>query len=561
MDVEARASQGLDVSAESAAWDRFVESFLEGSFEAHPPFAVSAGRHDFDGRLPDWSREGIERDAARLRDARERADAFDPSCLDERRAFERDFVISQAESDLFWLEGSESPWRNPIFYAGSLDPSLYLNRRYAPLDDRLRAFVSFARAVPLAAAQVRENLAAPLPRTFAELGATTFSGLGSFLETDVPGVFAGVEDAGLQAAFGAANADAAKAFRELGAWFQDRVASAPTDRGSFALGPERYARMLRDTERVDLPLERVREAGWRELARNRAALAEACERLAPGLTPAEAVARVQTEKPAEGPVAAARRQLAGLRRFLDETGLVSIPGEEQALVAEAPPYQRWNAAYIEIPGPYDRHLPSVYYIAPPDPAWSPEERAAYLPAEEDLLFITIHEVWPGHFLQFLHSNRAASKLGQVFVGYGFAEGWAHYAEELMWEAGFGGGDPRVRIGQIQNALLRNVRYLVSLGLHTGEMTVAEAERMFREEAFQDPANARQQAARGTFDPGYLNYTLGKLMVRKLREDWTAPRGGRDAWRDFHDRFLSYGGPPIPLVRRAMLGEAGDPLPI
>jgi uncharacterized protein (DUF885 family) len=265
---------------------------------------------------------------------------------------------------------------------------------------------------------------------------------------------------------------------------------------------------------------------------------------------------VLEEKPPEGPVEAARRQLAGLRRFIEEKELVSIPGNEEALIAEAPAYQRWNSAFIDIPGPYDMHLPSTYYISPPDPSWSPEERAAYLPGEADLLFVTIHEVWPGHFLQFLHSHRCESETGRLFVGYGFAEGWAHYAEELMWEVGFGDGDPRLRIGQLQNALLRNVRFLVAIGLHTGRMTLDDAERMFREQAFQDPANARQQAARGTFDPAYLNYTLGKLMVRKLRADWTAERGGRRAWRDLHDRLLSFGGPPLPLVRRALLGPGG-----
>ncbi|MBA2564522.1 MAG: DUF885 family protein, partial [Gemmatimonadetes bacterium] len=153
-----------------------------------------------------------------------------------------------------------------------------------------------------------------------------------------------------------------------------------------------------------------------------------------------------------------------------------------------------------------------------------------------------------------------SRLGGVFVGYAFAEGWAHYAEEMMWEAGFNAGDPETRIGQLQNALMRNVRYLAAIGLHARGMTVAQAERMFREHAFLDPANARQQAARGTFDPAYGNYTLGKLMLRKLREDWTAERGGRAAWRDFHDRVLSFGGPPVPLVRQAMLGaDAGLPL--
>jgi uncharacterized protein (DUF885 family) len=283
-------------------------------------------------------------------------------------------------------------------------------------------------------------------------------------------------------------------------------------------------------------------------------LKQECGRFAPGQSLPQCIAKMNSRKPPKGPVHAAQAQLDTLERFLREKNLVSIPGTEEALVRESPPHQRFNSAYIDIPGPYEKGLPSIYYIAPPDPSWSPEERAAYVPGTADLLFTSIHEIWPGHFLQFLHSNRAKSKFGQVFVGYAFAEGWAHYTEEMMWEAGLGNGDPEIHIGQLSNALLRNVRYLSSIGLHTKGMSVAESERMFREQGLQDPGNARQQAARGTYDPAYLNYTLGKLMIRDLREDWTRERGARQAWREFHDRFLSFGGPPIPLVRRAMAGN-------
>ncbi len=544
--------QGNDASA---AWDRFVTSFLEDYFEAHPVFAAGAGRHEHDGRLPDWSREGLAAEAARLRAERRKAEAFDPASLDPGRGFERDYLLAQIDCDLFWRTEAEQPLRNPLFYAGPLDPSLYLTRDYASPADRLRAYIRYAREVPRAAASIRENLqasGAPMPRSFADLGEMSFSGLADYCEGDVPGIFAAVDEAALQAELRTVTAPAAAALRALGAWCREQAAP-DGDSSGYRLGPGLFQRMLRDTERVEVPLDELEAAGRRELERNLADLREACAAYAPGLSVEGCLARVQAEKPAEGPVGAARRQLAGLRRFVEEQGLVSIPGEEEALIEEAPPYQRWNSAYIDIPGAYDRHLPSIYYISPPDPAWTPEERDAYLPGEADLLFITAHEVWPGHFLQFLHSHRAASPLGRLFVGYGFAEGWAHYSEELMWEAGFGAGDPGIRIGQLQNALLRNVRYLVAIGLHAGDMTLAEAERMFRELAFQDPANARQQAARGTFDPGYLNYTLGKLMVRRLREDWTASRGGRAAWREFHDRLLSYGGPPIPLVRADMLG--------
>lgn len=267
---------------------------------------------------------------------------------------------------------------------------------------------------------------------------------------------------------------------------------------------------------------------------------------------------MNAHKPAGGAVAAAREQLDTLEAFVRTRDIVSVPGQERALVHEAPPYQRFNFAYIDIPGPYEKNIPSIYYIAPPDSAWPAAEQAAYVPGVADLLFTSVHEVWPGHFLNFLHSNRAQSKFGQIFVGYAFAEGWAHYTEEMMWEAGLGQGDPEVHIGQLSNALLRNVRYLSAIGLHTKGMTVEESERMFRDQAFQDPGNSRQQAARGTYDPAYLNYTMGKLMIRKLREDWTRERGGQEAWKPFHDAFLSYGGPPIPLVRRAMLGSGAGP---
>jgi uncharacterized protein (DUF885 family) len=205
-------------------------------------------------------------------------------------------------------------------------------------------------------------------------------------------------------------------------------------------------------------------------------------------------------------------------------------------------------------------MPSTYYIAPPDPSWSQEVQDAYVPGRMTLQSTSVHEVWPGHFLQFQHSNRADSPVAQAYISYDFAEGWAHYAEEMMIEAGLGDGDPEVVIGYLQDALRRNVRFLCSVGMHTQGMSVDECRQLFLEKGFQDPGNALQQAHRGTYDPGYLNYTLGKLMIRRLREEWTAERGDREAWGDFHDAFLSRGGPPVALVRQRMLGEnSGAPL--
>ena len=311
--------------------------------------------------------------------------------------------------------------------------------------------------------------------------------------------------------------------------------------------------MLLATEGVTTSLADLEAAGRADLERNQAALKEACAQYVPGASIPDCIARAQANKPEGGAVAGARAQLAELKAFVQQAGVATIPGTEEALVAESPPYNRANFAYIDIPGPYEKGLPSTYYISPPDPSWTAQEQSDYLPGKADLLFTSVHEVWPGHFLQYLHANRNPSIVNRLFVGYAYAEGWGHYAEELMWEMGLGEADPETHIGQLTNALLRDVRFLSAIGLHTQGMTVAESERMFVEQAFTDIGTARQQSARGTYDPAYLNYTMGKLMIRKLRDDWTATRGGRAAWREFHDRFLSYGGPPIPMVRRQMLG--------
>ncbi len=540
----------------SAAWDQYVSGYLNAYFAAHPDEGVSAGRHDFDGKLPDFSKTGIDAEISRLHSERDKASAFKDG-LDDRQEFERDYLISTIDSGLFWMESAQWPYRNPSFYSNAVDPAVYLTRPYAPLSQRMRAFIDYEKALPVALRQIQTNLRTPMPKTYVDLGRLTFGGLATYFERDVPGIFASVQDPGLQDQFNTANMEAIRVLKSLDNWFESQRARA-TD--SFALGAELFQKMLHATERVDLSIAQLQLVGQRDLDRNLAAIKEACAKYAPGKSLEECAAKANADKPEGKPVEAARAQLTELRTFVASHDLVSIPGTEQAQVDEAPPYQRWNFAYINIPGPYEQGLPSVYYISPPDPKWPPAEQKAYLPGKGTLLFTSVHEVMPGHFLQFLHANRSPSKFGQVFVGYAYAEGWAHYAEEMMWDAGLGAGDPEIHVGQLTEALLRNVRFLSAIGLHTGTMTVEQSEKMFREVALADEGNAKQQAARGTFDPAYLNYTMGKLMIMKLRDDWTATRGGRSAWKQFHDEFLKYGGPPIPLVRQAMLGpNAGPPL--
>ena len=542
-------------AGESTKWDTFLNNFIQTYFVLHPEVAIDAGRHEFDGKLPDWSTEGLSRQGRWLHAEHDTASTFDEASLDAHRRFEREYLRAVITKELFWLESAEWPYKNPQYYSSALDPGIYISREYAPLATRMRAYIAFAKALPAAVEQLRKNLRTPLPRPYVERGATMFGGLASFFETDVPRVFASIKDPQLQEEFNGANRRAAEALNEMKAWFEKNRATATN---AFALGEGHFLEMLRATERVDISLEDLEKVGRQDLERNLAELREACSHYASGKTIPECIELEQKRKPRGSPVEGARQQLKDLKSFIIEKDLVTIPSNAEARVAEAPSYRRWNFAYINIPGPYEKGLPSTYYIAPPDPNWTKEEQEAYLPGEKDLLFTSVHEVWPGHFLHYLHANRVQSKFAQIFPGYAFSEGWAHYAEEMMWEVGLGAGDPETHIGQLLNALLRNVRFLSAIGLHTGKMTVEESEKMFREVAFQDPGNARQQAARGTFDPAYLNYTLGKLMIRKLRDDWSASRGGRKAWREFHDKFLSFGGPPIPLVRKEMLGvEAGS----
>jgi hypothetical protein len=548
-------NQPAVTASDSKAWDSYLNDFLEAYFAAHPDFAVRQGRHEFDGKLPDWSAEGFAKETRRLHAEKDRVTSFQNSALSERQRFEREYVASVIDGDLFWLESAEWPFRCPQYYADGIDPDVYVSREYAPLDQRLKAYTAYAKAIPAAVEQIRKNLRTPLPKTFVNIGHTSFGGLISFYGKDVPAIFASVKDEQLLKDLKEANNGAIEAMKKIDGWFKSQEATATTD---FALGAEKFSEMLKATERVDVPLEKLAQIGRQDLDRNLAALRDACSTYAPGMSITECVAKAQSHKPTGGSVGMARKQLGDLKSFILEKKVVTIPGTEEAKVAEAPAYRRWNFAYINIPGPFEKGLPSIYYIAPPDPAWSQKEKDAYVPGVGSLLFTSAHEVWPGHFLQYLHANRSSSKLGQLFVGYAFAEGWAHYTEEMMWEEGLGNNEAEMHIGQLLEALLRNVRFVSAIEMHTGKMTVEESEKMFLEEGYQDAGNARQQAARGTFDPAYLNYTMGKLMIRKLREDWTASRGGKQAWQSFHDEFLKYGGPPIPLVRKAMLpGDTGS----
>ena len=535
-------------TAPQAPWGQFAQSTIDGWLKIDPNFAVYQGAHQYDGKLADWTPAGLKARGDFLRKVISDAGAY--TAVSGKDKFERDYMVQVAKGQLFWLEVADQPHTNPAWYTGAFDPNVYLAREYAPRPQRAAALATFLEGVPAAAAAIKGNLKGPIAEPLVIYGTSAFSGYADFYAKDVLAAFADVQDAALQARLSAAAAKASTAMADLSTWLKGQQGDA-----SFALGPDKFAQMLNDTEAVNVPLADLEKVGEADLKRNQDALTAACAEFAPGASVPVCMEKMNAHKPAgNDTVAEATRQIPMLTQFIKTKDLVTIPGTEQALVRQSPPYNAQNGAYIDPPGPLEKGIPSIYYIAAPDPSWQKEKQLAYIPGVDDLMFTSDHEVMPGHFLQFLHANRAPSVFGRMFVGYAFAEGWAHYSEELMWEAGLGDGNPEVHIGQLSNALLRDCRFLSAIRLHTKGMSVDQSKQLFIDKCYQDEGTAEQQARRGAYDPAYLNYTLGKLMIRKLRADWIAKRGGRAAWKQFHDAFLDFGGPPIPLVRQAMLGE-------
>jgi uncharacterized protein (DUF885 family) len=526
-----------------------LRDFTRGYYDLAPTAAVNAGLHEYDGRLPDFSPEAIQARVAWLEKMRQRTAAIDADRLGKKERLYRDYLAVEIDTQLFHIQTLRVLENNCWFDYLALDPNLYLSRQYAPLTARMDAYTRHVEALPAVLAAMRRTMK-PMPSGHAEGFEAYVSGLATFVTTAPDAVFAPVKDPARQTAMKKANDRAAAALKDLAQW----IKASPRNE-EFALGPKRYTEMLRALERIDTPVAELKSLAERDLERNRKSLERACAAFAPGSSLTECRAKVAARKPSEGPVAAATRQVDQLKKLVLDRKIVSIPADLVVIVAEAPPHQRSATAYISVPGPRERDMPSMYYISPPDPKWPVEEQRQYVQSEADLMTTTTHCVWTGHILETARSNASGNPLSVFTYSYAYTEGWSCYSEEMMLHEALD-DDPEMAIGQLQNALLGNVRILASIGLHTGGMTIKESERLFLEKAFSDPQSARQEAVRGTFDPGYLFYSLGKLMIVKLRDDWLAVHP-ESSLRDFHEAFLSYGDAPVKLVRKAMLGDADN----
>lgn len=543
----------------ATSFERLTDRILSAQFAFYPMWGSRLGLHDYDGYAGTFGPDALDRRARELSEFRRELEAVDPSDLSAQEEMDREVLLSATEREQFDLEEMREFERNPIAYTYLLDVSQYIKRDYTPLDDRVTKLAEHLNQFPRVVAEAKRNLGR-CPRLHVETAIEMSEGLVQFLQADVPHAVTAASDRA-RGRFADASTVAVAAVNDLLQHLRDIILLSATE--EFAIGPDRFRKMLWAGERIDTDIDDLLRTGEDELELLRARCREAARAIDPHRSPAETVRAMTEEHPDETElIPATTRILEDLRAFLVERDIVTVPAESDCRVEPTPPFLRWAFAMMDTAGPFEEHATgSYYYITLPDPKWPPEQRAEWLRRFDyyTLTNTSIHEAYPGHYTHFLHVRRAPSRVAKVYQSYSFVEGWAHYCEEMMLEMGFRDGDAKLRLAQVLDALTRAVRYVAAIGMHTRGMTVEEATRRFIEDAYTEALPASREAVRGTFDPGYLNYTLGKLIVRKLRADCEREGGNSFRLRQFHDALIGLGGPPLPLARRALLRDPSGAL--
>lgn len=544
----------------------FEAAYFKALFEASPAYGTASGLHEYDARLDDLSRPAIGRRIAALKQQAGALQAIRAKGgLTKAETIDADFLANRIQSELLDLETLEIWRRNPMAYVsvagGAIDG--LMKRNFAPPLDRLRSVTSRVRGVPALMAAMRANVENP-PKEFTDLAIRMAGGSVGFFKATVAGWAKGAAggDAAALAEFEQANKAAIEAVETATAWLKTDL--LPRSKGAYAIGEANFRRKLLLDEMVDAPLAEVLATGEANLERDRQAFIETARKINPRATPLEVMRSLSAEHPGEKELLdSMRATLDGARRFLIEKNIIPIPSEVRPTVAETPPYARSGSfASMDNPGPYEtKATEAFYYVTPVEAEWDARHKEEHLRAynRPAMEVITVHEAYPGHYVQFLYSPKFPSMTRKVLYAASNAEGWAHYAEQMMLDEGFGGGDPKLGLAQLHEALLRDCRYIAGIKLHTAGMTVAEAAKIFVERGFQEPANGFEEARRGAYDPTYLYYTLGKLMIYKLRADYAKQQGTSYSLRGFHDAFIREGSIPIPLIRRILLREDRGPL--
>ena len=541
----------------------FVENYLNYLYETQPTAAAFDGVHQYDDLLEDPSRTALEGQGRELGGLVRQLAAVGKSGMTKTEQVEREMLTANIRARIFELENIRSWERNPQWHSEILATSLagQVLFPYAPVGERARRILSKLKQTPRLVETARKTIQDP-PGIFIKEGITSLNGVVEFIEHDLPRALTSLDDMHLLSDLADASTEAVTAIHGYTEYLRNEV--APKARGSFRLGRENFDGKLELEEGVTLGADRLLAIAQRELRETQEEFRSVAGRL--GGDVASALERLKQDHPSAATlVSTAQGQVTELAAFVERKGLVSVTDGEVPVVAPTPPFYRWTFASLWAPGPFEaRPLPTYYYLTDVDPAWTPDRQEQHLRDFHigALWAISMHETYPGHFLQHQHVCRIESKLRKsgLLASIGFIEGWAHYGEQVMIEAGFGGKDNHVKLGQLAEALIRLARLVVGIRLHVEDMSVEQGVRFFRDEAFMEEGSARREAERGTFDPGYVVYSLGKLMILKLRADYEAKHPSKFSLKTFHDRLLGNGNLPIWAHRRLMLGSnAGSAL--
>ena len=566
------ASAVFAAQPQDAEYEAVAEEYVKTYLAAHPLQGTALGFHEYDGKISDYSRLALDAELSRLRRFDDRLAKFDSAKLSPRQSIDLRILQAAVKRELFEMQDMSVFERNPMVYARVADVNVYVKRNFAPLEDRVRSLVAIESQIPNILIAARTNLDEKLPKPFVELAIQIARGSADFLRKDLVAAVSGLKDEQIRVAFQAANRKAANALSDYATWLErEKLPKATLD---FALGEEKFGRFLAQTELVDLPPQKILEIGMTQLKAEQQAFVEEAKKIDPNKPAIEVFKQIQSEHPiSDKLIPDISKDLDKLRKYVVNRRVVGIPSEVRAKVKETPQYLRATSfASMDTPGPFEkRATEAYYYITPTEEDWPEKEKEEWLTAfnyyTSDV--VSIHEVYPGHYVQFLHLNASpASKVEKMFGSYAFIEGWAHYCEKMMIDEGFGGPSnstpneddakraAKYRMAQADEALLRLCRLCVAIKVHTENMSIDEATKFFQDNCYYEPKPARQEAMRATFDPGYLNYTLGKLQILKLRDDYKAQQGDEFSLQRFHNELLSHGMPPIRLLREIMLKDKG-----
>ncbi len=544
----------------AASFGELVDKHFDAYFADNPVLATSQGIHTYDTRLPDMSRDSI---LAHVRFLREQLIAFqavDRSKLTKDEAIDLELITSSIQAEILEDETLRFWERDPDKYSSGVSEAIYtiMARKYAPDEERLKAIIAREQQIPAWFATARENLKNP-PRIYTEIALEQLPGTISFFEKDVPATFADVKDEKLQAEFKKANATVVAELKKYAKFLKTEV--LPKSKGDFKLGAENYALKLKYDEMVDLPLDKLLEIGYANLRENQNHFKEIAKKIAPKKTYQQVLHDLEKDHPKpEKLLQSVRDVMGGLRQFLVDKKIVTVPSPVEPIIQETPPFERAIVmASMDTPGPFEEKAKEAYYnVTLAEKGWPKKRIEEHMAGFNyaTIISTSIHEAYPGHYTQFLWVQSAPTKTRKILGANSNAEGWAHYTEQMMLDEGYGNGDLNLRLGQLQDALLRNARFIVGIEMHRGNLSYEKAIDFFVKEGFTSRANGERETKRGTSDPTYLYYTLGKLQILKLREDYKKLKGDKFTLLEFHDNILKQGFPPIKLLRRALLGEEG-----